>query len=1000
VTSERGTEPATVQDAAFGADDLRAGTTVAGYVLESELDRGGMGVVYRARDVTLERPVALKIIAPMFARDAAYRERFRRECRLMASVEHPNLVPVYGAGQHRGRLYVAMRLIEGSNLKSLLADRETLEPELAVRLISEVADALDAAHEHGLLHRDVKPANVLIAERDGIPHALLTDFGIAKQTAGEALTDTGQFLGTMDYVAPEVLRGEAVDARADVYSLGCVLYEALAGHVPYPRESPAACIAAHLNDDPPSIAGRVGAVLADVVRRALAEQPDERFSSAGEFARAARAALERPNGEFDPHEVVRELGRSSNLPTQATALIGREQALLQAAELLTAQDVRLVTMTGPGGIGKTRLALQLGVELAAHFPDGVFLVALAPISDPDLVVPTIAETLGLHERGDEALADTLAAALHDRQSLLVLDNFEQVIGAAPAIADLLRAAPAVKILVTSRESLRLQGEHEYPVLPLALPNPADVSDSRDISRYEAVALFLARAQAIKPGFRITSQNAAAVAQICARLDGLPLAIELAAARSRVLDPQALLERLERRLKLLTSGTRELPARQQTLRKAIDWSYDLLSPDEQQLFSRLAVFAGGWTLAAAEVVCDVDGDLGIDVLDGIDSLLEKSLAVRHDDHAGRGSRFSMLETIREYALERLEASSRADEIRARHARYFVAEAKGDGIPVVVRLAAELDNLRTALGWAIAAGEPALRVRLSSYLGELCYWRGLVGEGIGWLDAALDQPGAVPPGVRAEAVGWLGYLHMRRGEYQRTAVLFGEELAIAGESGDEALLAEAIHDKAQLASERGDFEAALPAYRESFARHDRLGNVRAASVVLMNWANTLIDSGDVSAGATAARDALALSDRLNLPESSAVCRVIQARAALGLGAERAAAGLLHSALEVLSEAHTPWMLAECLDEIARTIAAHDEAEGAARLWGATAVLRERIAMPWTPAQRMHLEAAIARVSRQREQPFAAAWAEGRAMTTERAVTLAMESSARFASVQDVS
>jgi predicted ATPase len=475
-----------------------------------------------------------------------------------------------------------------------------------------------------------------------------------------------------------------------------------------------------------------------------------------------------------------------------------------------------------------------------------------------------------------------------------------------------------------------------------------------------------------------------------------LAIELAAARARVLGPEALLERLERRLKLLTGGTRELPARQQTLRNAIDWSYDLLSPDERQLFSRLAVFGGGWTLEAAEIVCDTEGGLGLDVLDGLESLLEKNLVVRH---AGRGTRFSMLETIREYALERFEASSHADEIRARHAHYLVAQAKGDGIPVVVRLAAELDNLRTALSWALAGDDPALRVSLSSYLGELCYWRGLVGEGIGWLDAALAQPGAVPPGVRAEAVGWLGYLHMRRGEYQRTAELFREELALADESGDDALIAEAIHDQAQLASDTGDFDAALPAYRESFARHDRLGNVRAASVVLMNWANTLIDSGDPTAGATTALDALALSDRLNLPESSAECRVIQARAALGLGDERAAAGLLHRALEVLSEANAPWILAECLDEIARMIAAHGEAEAAARLWGATAALRDRIAMPWTPAQRMHLEAAIARASQDREETFEAAWSEGRTITTEHAVTLALKSSAHFASVAEL-
>ena len=357
--------------------------------------------------------------------------------------------------------------------------------------------------------------------------------------------------------------------------------------------------------------------------------------------------------------------RPSNLPMQRSPLIGREREVAAVAALLRRDDVGLVTLLGPGGVGKTRLSLQVAVDLLDDFKDGVWFVNLAPITDPALVPSTIAQTLGVKEAGGEPLPETLKAYLREKRLLLLLDNFEQVVAAAPLVADLLASARHLKVLITSREVLHLYGEHEYPVPPLALPDLKHLPPLDYLSQYAAVALFIQRAQAIKPDFQVTNANAPAVAEICARLDGLPLAIELAAVRVRLFPPEALLGRLEHRLKALAGGARDLPARQQTLRGTIDWSYQLLDPAEQTLFARLGVFVGGCTLEAAEAVCNPDGALPLEVLDALTSLVDKSLLRQHGDRTSTldsEPRFGMFETVREYALERLAASGEENLVR--------------------------------------------------------------------------------------------------------------------------------------------------------------------------------------------------------------------------------------------------------------------------------------------------------------------------------------------------
>jgi predicted ATPase/DNA-binding CsgD family transcriptional regulator len=399
----------------------------------------------------------------------------------------------------------------------------------------------------------------------------------------------------------------------------------------------------------------------------------------------------------------------NHLPIQPTPFLGREKEVAAVQHQLLREDVRLVTLTGPGGVGKTRVALHVAEQVRAHFADGVWFVSLAPINDPDLVIPTTAQTLGLREAKEGSLLDQLQVSLRERQGLLLLDNFEQVVSAAGHVADLLTSCPHLKVLVTSREALHVRAERELPVSTLSLPDPKRLPDLTALSQYEAVALFIQRAQAVRPEFQLTNANAPVVAEICVRLDGLPLAIELAAARIKLLPPQALLSRLGQRLQLLTSNARDVPARQQTLRNTLQWSYDLLDAQEQKLFCLLSVFVGGCTLEAVEEVSAAFGDIALPVLDGVASLIDKNL-LQQTAQEGEEVRLLMLETIREYGWEVLTQRQEREAIQATHAAYYLALAeeaeRALGGPQhllwLERLGREHDNLRAALHWLRVQG----------------------------------------------------------------------------------------------------------------------------------------------------------------------------------------------------------------------------------------------------------------------------------------------------------
>lgn len=525
--------------------------------------------------------------------------------------------------------------------------------------------------------------------------------------------------------------------------------------------------------------------------------------------------------------------RPTNLPSEPAPFIVREREVNAIRQRLLDPAVDLVTLVGPGGVGKTRLALHVAADLLDDFPDGVWFVDLTPISDAALVPTTIATTLKLNEESSQSLVESLKAYLRDRHVLLVLDNFELVLDAAPVVAALLQAAPGLKVLITSRASLRMSGEHELPVPPLQMPDPQQLPALEQLSQYEAIALFLQRAQAVKPDFMLTEANAPAVAAICHRLDGLPLALELAAARVKLLPPHALLARLERSLTLLTPTTQDVPARHHTLRSTLDWSYHLLNRDEQRLFARLAVFAGGCTLEAVTAVCNADHQLPMDLLDGLQSLLDKSLLRQEErpavetDVGDDEPRFTMLATIHEYAAAKLRASGEDPRIREQHAAYFLHLAERAAVELtgpqqgrwLLRLEDELDNFRSALAAAGSMGKPEDGLRLAIALWLFWRQRGRWSEGRSWLERALEHDQVVNPGLRAAALYQIGSLACLQHDDARAVEVSSESLNLARALDDRCAIAWSLHNLGVVALHRNDYpparadlEASLELFRE--------------------------------------------------------------------------------------------------------------------------------------------------------------------------------------------
>ncbi len=633
----------------------------------------------------------------------------------------------------------------------------------------------------------------------------------------------------------------------------------------------------------------------------------------------------------------------NNLPVQLTSFVGRARELAEAQRLFG--GTRLLTLTGPGGTGKTRLSLELAANLLEQFQDGVYFVPLAPVTDAGLVASTIAQTLGLKESGRHDSRESLREYLAGKRMLLILDNFEQVVAAAALVGDLLKSSPGLKILVTSRVVLRVYGEQEFGVPPLGLPDPRHLPSLESLSQYEAVALFIQRAVTVKPDFVVTNDNAPAVAEITTRLDGLPLAIELAAARIKLLPPQAMLARLQHRLSLLTTGSRDLPARQQTLRGAIAWSYDLLDDAGRRLLARFSVFVGGASLDAAETVCGPAADLGRDVFDGLAGLVDHSLLRQEEIHAE--PRFAMLETIREFAGECLETSGEAQEIRRRHAMMLLAFAQQaephltgrDRMTWLDRFEDEHDNVRAALSWAMDTGDTETAMLLGAALWRFWQMRGHLQEARAKLTAIVQMPGG-SPGVRAlvlEAAGGIAYW---QGDLDAARSFYQESLAMQREIGDPISIARALYNLSFVFFlKQDDVATAQSLLDESLALYTQARD--DAGMARVHWA--LASLAHFAGDYPAARHHLDLSlptfrridDRFSLGWALHILGVVTVKT----GDFDVARAAFREGLSLFGEARDVTGLALLFDDLSSLALTEGDVPRAARLAGGAAALQKQ-------------------------------------------------------------
>ena len=689
--------------------------------------------------------------------------------------------------------------------------------------------------------------------------------------------------------------------------------------------------------------------------------------------------------------------RANNLPIQSTSFVGREREMQEVKTLL--RSTRMLTLTGSGGAGKTRLALQVAADRIDDFKDGVWFVELAPLTDARLVPQAVATVLGIKEQPGVAIGDTMIREAKDKELLLLLDNCEHLVAASAQLSHALLAGCAnVHILITSREVLRVSGETIYRMPSLETPDLKAMPSIASLTQYAAVQLFIERALAVKSSFQVTNENAPAVASICHHLDGIPLAIELAAARVRSLSVEEMNQRLDQRFRLLTGGVRTALPRQQTLRALIDWSYDLLHEAEQALFDRLTVFAGGWTLAAAERVCSGEGVDERDVLDLLTSLADKSLVLIEERHGA--TRYGFLETVRQYARERLQ--ERGQEVRwlDSHLAYFLTLAEEADPQLrevnqqawLDRLEAEHDNMRSGLAWSLSMEGDSLRgLRLADALRWFWMVRGYLSEGRDWLSKLLAAaPGRQDPTVRAEALTGGGALARLQGDFSTARALMEESLTIYRELGDQRGVSVSLNGLGNVDNDQGDYPSARARWQESLAINRELGDQRAIIGVLSNLGSLACVQGDYATARTLHEEGLAYFRELGVRRGIAAWQSNLAAVDCAQGDYPSARVRWQESLAIYHELGDRQNIAETLEGLANAAFAMTRRDHAARLWGAAERLREEIRAPLRPLDRIGYErqVAAARAAYGDDSAFNLDWQTGRSMTLEQTIGCALD------------
>jgi predicted ATPase/DNA-binding CsgD family transcriptional regulator len=818
------------------------------YQLSTRVAVGGMGEVWEAADLIIGRTVAVKILKDEYVGAPGFLERFRAEARNAALVNHEGIATVYDYGEQENTAYLVMELVPGEALSAILKRESSLPTDRVLDLVAQTASALQAAHTAGLTHRDIKPENLIITP-DG--RVKVTDFGIARLADQVSLTAVGQVMGTVEYISPEQVSGRPASPATDIYSLGIVAYEALAGRRPFAGESPVAIALAQVNEASPDLPSHVPGAVQSLVLSCMAKSPSDRPASAADLARAAQAlrrgdatgsmqgspdARRLPSGDSNlssvPSPVITNKGRQrrqGNLPAELSSFVGRRR---QLQEVKTALAVaRLVTLVGPGGVGKTRLALRTAADLERGVADGVWLVELAGLHDGKLVPQAVMTSVGLRDESGRWPLSQLIDHIVDRELLLVLDNCEHLVDACAVLADsLLREAPKFRILATSRQPLGIAGERVVPVNPLSLPESDGPLVPERAAQSEAVALLVERAGAAGADLRLTDDNVADVVELARRLDGIPLAIELAAVRLRTLGLEQLVRRLSEPFRLLVGGSAAAPARQQTLEATITWSYDLLGPEERIVLRRLSVFPASFTLDAAERVCVSGAHPSPDVVDTLTALVDRSFV--NIERTGRQARYRLHETMREFALLRLRAADEERLARQAHLSFFAemcqrADSDGRGVDDEEKLAflqaldAEAENIRGALGFCLADPESSeIGLKMAAGLGR--YWTNrALSEGVHWIDALLERP-ASDESVRGRALFVRSYLAVAQGDHAAGLEAVAEAARIARAGRDDVLLVRILAVEAALHVMDADLSSARRVSLEAQELAEKLGD----------------------------------------------------------------------------------------------------------------------------------------------------------------------------------